>query len=43
MTPTTTPVNDTLMVRATALKLYGLLPHWDELGEDDAWVERLLT
>ena len=48
MTPTTTPMmtpaNDTLLVRATALKLYGLLAHWDELGEEDkAWVERLLT
>ena len=42
-TPTMTPVNDTLLVRATALKLYGLLAHWDELGEDKAWVERLLT
>ena len=38
-----TPVNDTLLVRATALNLYGLLAHWDELGEDKAWVERLLT
>ena len=39
-----TPANDTLLVRATALKLYGLLAHWDELGEEDkAWVERLLT
>ena len=42
MTPT--PLNDTLMVRATALNLYGLLAHWDELGQEDkAWVERLLT
>jgi len=36
-------MNDTLMPRAKALKLYGLLAHWDELGEDNAWVERLLT
>ena len=38
-----TPVNDTLMARAKALTLYGLLAHWDELGTDNAWVERLLT
>ena len=39
-----TPMNDTLMARAKALTLYGLLAHWDELGEEDkAWVERLLT
>ncbi len=43
MTPTTTPMNDTLMARAKALNLYGLLAHWDELGTDNAWVERLLT
>jgi DNA replication protein DnaC len=36
-------MTDTLMARAKALKLYGLLAHWDECGEDDAWVERLLT
>jgi len=36
-------MNDTLMVRAKALKLYGLLAHWDEVGEDNAWVERLLS
>jgi DNA replication protein DnaC len=35
-------MNDTLMARAKALTLYGLLAHWDEVGEDDAWVERLL-
>jgi DNA replication protein DnaC len=43
MTPTTTPVNDTLRVRATALKLYGLLAHWEEWGDDQTWIERLLT
>jgi len=37
------PINDTLMARAKALKLYGLLAHWDEVGEDNAWVERLLN
>ena len=42
-TPTMTPMNDTLMARAKALTLYGLLAHWDELGTDNAWVERLLT
>ncbi|MCP4903143.1 MAG: ATP-binding protein [bacterium] len=36
-------MNDTLMARAKALKLYGLLAHWDELGTDNAWVEPLLT
>ncbi len=35
--------NETLLVRAKTLKLYGLIAHWDELGEDDAWVERLLS
>ncbi len=36
--------SDKLMARAKALKLYGLLAHWDELTpEKMAWVEALLA
>jgi DNA replication protein DnaC len=38
-----TPMNDTLGARAKALKLYGLLAHAEQWGEEKAWVERLLT
>ena len=32
-----------LQERAKALKLYGLLSHWDELDKEVDWVERLLS
>ncbi len=34
-------MNDPLMERARALKLYGLLAHWDEIGET-GWIESLI-
>jgi len=39
MTPSTT--DDPLMARAKALRLHGLLAHWEELGERD-WIEPLI-
>ena len=36
-----TTMNDPLMERAKALKLYGLLTHWEEIGESD-WIEPLI-
>ena len=39
MTPTTP--NEALKARAKALKLYGLLVHWQEI-DDLGWVERLI-
>ena len=33
--------NESLMERARALKLFGLLVHWDEIGETD-WIESLI-
>jgi DNA replication protein DnaC len=38
---TTTTTNDALKARAKALKLHGLLAHWDEVGETD-WLEPLI-
>jgi len=35
------PMNDPLMARAKALKLYGMLAHWDEIGET-GWIEPLI-
>jgi DNA replication protein DnaC len=32
-----------LMARASALKLHGLLAHWDELTTQDQWIFNLLT
>jgi len=40
-TPTTAETNDLLMARARALKLHGLLAHWDEIKESD-WIAPLL-
>lgn len=33
--------NEPLMARATALKLHGLITHWDEVAESD-WIEPLI-
>jgi len=41
MTTTTTTTNDSLKDRAKALKLYGLLAHWDEVMDAD-WLEPLI-
>jgi len=38
---TTTPTIDSLKARAKALKLYGLLAHWDEIAGAD-WLEPLI-
>jgi DNA replication protein DnaC len=38
---TTTTKSDSLMERAKALKLYGLLAHWDEVRDAD-WLEPLI-
>lgn len=38
----TRPTTETLIERAKALKLYGLIDHWEELGESPPWVEKLL-
>ncbi len=38
---TTTTPTDPLMTRAKALKLYGLLAHWEEIGET-GWIEPLI-
>ena len=38
---TTTATTDPLMARAKALKLYGLLAHWEEIGET-GWIEPLI-
>lgn len=35
-------INDSLAKRATDLKLYGLLAHWDELDPHCPWVEPLI-
>lgn len=35
--------NEALRERAKALRLYGLLAHWDELGETATWVEPLIA
>ena len=37
----TTTIDDPLMARAKALKLYGLLAHWEEVA-GAAWIEPLL-
>jgi len=43
MTDTEHPPMDELKKRARALKLHGLLEHWDELAEHDGpWITRLL-
>lgn len=39
---TTTTTTDPLMTRAKALKLYGLLAHWEEI-EHSAWLEPLIA
>ena len=40
---TTTTTNDSLKERARALKLHGLLAHWDEVPEAELpWVHRLI-
>ncbi len=39
---TTTVTNDPLMTRAKALKLYGLLAHWEEIGET-GWIATLIA
>ncbi len=41
MTMTTTTPTDSLKERAKALKLYGLLAHWDEVSDAD-WLEPLI-
>ena len=41
MKKTTPEINDPLMARARALKLHGLLAHWDEIKESD-WIAPLL-
>jgi len=41
MKKTTPETNDPLMARARALKLHGLLAHWDEIKESD-WIAPLL-
>ena len=39
----TTPLNSELQQRALALKLHGLVAHWDELSKDQiAWIPSLL-
>jgi hypothetical protein len=38
---TTTMMDDPLMARAKALKLYGLLAHWEEVARS-AWIEPLM-
>ena len=38
---TSTATTDPLMARAKALKLYGLLAHWEEIGET-GWIEALI-
>ncbi len=38
---TTTTRDDPLMARAKALKLYGLLAHWEEVAET-GWIESLI-
>ena len=40
-TTTTTATRDSLMERAKALKLHGLLAHWDEVDKAD-WIEPLI-
>jgi len=40
-TPVTNP--EALQARALALKLYGLLAHWEELPGEPGWVDTLLT
>ncbi len=39
---TMTPTPDPLLERARALKLYGLLAHWDEIDQT-GWIEPLIT
>lgn len=39
MTP---PTTESLLERAKALKLYGLIEHWSELGETPPWVGQLI-
>jgi DNA replication protein DnaC len=39
--PTMTTMNDLLMQRARALKLHGLLAHWEEIAQS-RWVESLI-
>ena len=36
-----TPIEDPLIERARALKLYGLLAHWDEVAQSP-WIEPLI-
>ena len=36
-----TTINDTLMERAKALKLYGLLAHWEQIAQTD-WIKPLI-
>lgn len=45
MTTPKTPVTnlEALQARALALKLYGLLAHWEELSGEPGWVDTLLT
>lgn len=45
MTTTTDPATlDALRPRAAALKLHGLMAHWDDLaGQDAAWVRQLIA
>ena len=38
---TTRKSEDPLMARAKALKLHGMLAHWDEIGET-GWIEPLI-
>ncbi|MGH7234652.1 MAG: ATP-binding protein, partial [Candidatus Saccharimonadales bacterium] len=33
---------DTLLLRAKELKLYGMIAHWEEMGETH-WIEQLIT
>ncbi len=42
MTDTPAVLTDMLAQRATALKLYGLLSHWNELDPDSPWVATLI-
>ena len=37
----TMSVNESLMARTTALKLHGLIAHWDEVAEID-WIKPLI-
>ena len=43
MTTTTEPAVETLRQQVSALKLHGLLAHWDELTDDAlAWLDQAL-